>query len=266
MHRARRAPSGDRRPRVARAARRAPPLDAALARTPDVRPRPRGRRRARPHALAAVRERRRPRRDRPAEEVCASRPRSWPSSPRRARCARTSAPATSGTTSSTTRASRGASRAPRSRPSSTRARCNAATRRTTRSRAASAAVRLDDGTTWRPSGGSSGGTLRDALAFSKNAVAVRLTQEVGAHRVALVAQRMGITSPLDVVPSTRAGHEPGDAAGDGRRVRRDRQRRARPHAAPGHADRDRVRPRARALRAPRARRRSRAATRASCST
>ncbi len=71
-----------------------------------------------------------------------------------------------------------------------------------------AAVRLDDGTTWRPSGGSSGGTLRDALAFSKNAVAVRLTQEVGAHRVALVAQRMGITSPLDVVPSLGLGTSP----------------------------------------------------------
>ncbi len=71
-----------------------------------------------------------------------------------------------------------------------------------------AAVRLDDGTTWRPSGGSSGGTLRDALAFSKNAVAVRLTQEVGPHRVALVAQRMGITSPLDVVPSIGLGTSP----------------------------------------------------------
>ncbi|HEX9953141.1 MAG TPA: transglycosylase domain-containing protein [Rubricoccaceae bacterium] len=71
-----------------------------------------------------------------------------------------------------------------------------------------AEVRLGDGTTWRPEGGSSGGTLADALAFSKNAVAVRLTQEVGAHRVALVAQRMGITSPLDIVPSLGLGTSP----------------------------------------------------------
>ncbi len=71
-----------------------------------------------------------------------------------------------------------------------------------------AAIELEDGTTWRPSGGSSGGTLRDALAFSKNAVAARLTQEVGPHRVALVAQRMGITSPLDVVPSIGLGTSP----------------------------------------------------------
>ncbi len=72
----------------------------------------------------------------------------------------------------------------------------------------SAAVRLGDGTTWRPEGGSSGGTLADAMAFSKNAVAVRLTQEVGPSRVALVAQRMGIASPLDVVPSIGLGTSP----------------------------------------------------------
>ena len=72
----------------------------------------------------------------------------------------------------------------------------------------SVSVRLGDGTTWRPEGGSSGGTLADAMAFSKNAVAVRLTQEVGAHRVALVAQRMGIRSPLDVVPSIGLGTSP----------------------------------------------------------
>ena len=70
------------------------------------------------------------------------------------------------------------------------------------------AIRLGDGTTWRPQGGSSSGTLADALAFSKNAVAVRLTQEVGAHRVALVAQRMGITAPLDIVPSLGLGTSP----------------------------------------------------------
>ena len=72
----------------------------------------------------------------------------------------------------------------------------------------SAAVELSDGTTWRPSGGSSEGTLSDALAFSKNAVTARLTQEVGPHRVALVAQRMGVTSDLDVVPSIGLGTSP----------------------------------------------------------
>ncbi|WP_412062262.1 transglycosylase domain-containing protein [Rubrivirga sp. IMCC45206] len=72
----------------------------------------------------------------------------------------------------------------------------------------SAAVELDDGTTWRPSGGSSGGTLADALAYSKNAVTARLTQEIGPHRVALVAQRMGVTSDLDVVPSIGLGTSP----------------------------------------------------------
>ena len=72
----------------------------------------------------------------------------------------------------------------------------------------SAAVELDDGTTWRPSGGSSAGTLSDALAYSKNAVTARLTQEVGPHRVALVARRMGVTSDLDVVPSIGLGTSP----------------------------------------------------------
>jgi penicillin-binding protein 1A len=72
----------------------------------------------------------------------------------------------------------------------------------------SVAIRMGDGTVWQPEGGSSGGTLADAMAFSKNAVAVRLTQEVGAHRVALVAQRMGVASPLDVVPSLGLGTSP----------------------------------------------------------
>ncbi|MAQ92432.1 MAG: penicillin-binding protein [Rhodothermaceae bacterium] len=72
----------------------------------------------------------------------------------------------------------------------------------------SAEVELDDGTTWRPAGGSTRGTLADALAFSKNAATARLTQEVGAHRVALVARRMGVTSDLDVVPSIGLGTSP----------------------------------------------------------
>ena len=71
-----------------------------------------------------------------------------------------------------------------------------------------ATVELDDGTTWTPAGGSSEGTLIDALAYSKNAVTARLTQEIGPHRVALVAQRMGVESDLDVVPSIGLGTSP----------------------------------------------------------
>ena len=65
-------------------------------------------------------------------------------------------------------------------------------------------VQTDNGT-WAPAGGRSEGTLADALAYSKNNAAARLTQEVGPHRVALVAQRMGVTSTLDVVPSIGLG-------------------------------------------------------------
>ena len=71
-----------------------------------------------------------------------------------------------------------------------------------------AEVELDDGTTWRPSGGSTEGTLADALAYSKNSATARLTQEVGPHRVALVARRMGVTTDLDVVPSIGLGTSP----------------------------------------------------------
>ena len=67
---------------------------------------------------------------------------------------------------------------------------------------------LGGGRTWSPVGGTSPGTLADALAFSKNTVTARLTNEVGPHRVALVAQRMGVTSPLDVVPSIGLGTSP----------------------------------------------------------
>ena len=71
-----------------------------------------------------------------------------------------------------------------------------------------ATVELGDGTAWRPSGGVSAGTLEDALAYSKNAATARLTTEIGPHRVALVAQRMGVESPLDVVPSIGLGTSP----------------------------------------------------------
>ena len=92
-------------------------------------------------------------------------------------------------------------------------------------------IEVDRNDTWTPSGGVSEGTLEDALAYSKNAATARLTQEVGPHRVALVAQQMGVESPLDVVPSIGLGTSPvtllemvsayGTAANDGlRRVPR----------------------------------------------
>ena len=74
--------------------------------------------------------------------------------------------------------------------------------------AGDASFELDDGTTWTPAGGRSAGTLTDALAYSKNAVTARLTDEIGPHRVALVAQQMGIESKLDVVPSIGLGTSP----------------------------------------------------------
>ena len=67
---------------------------------------------------------------------------------------------------------------------------------------------LGGGDSWTPSGGTSQGTLADALAYSKNAVTARLTNEVGPHRVALVARRMGVTTPLDVVASIGLGTSP----------------------------------------------------------
>ncbi|MFN3597859.1 MAG: transglycosylase domain-containing protein [Rubricoccaceae bacterium] len=74
------------------------------------------------------------------------------------------------------------------------------------------AVDLGGGEVWRPSnsGRISGASLSltDALAFSKNTVAVQLGQEVGPARVAYVARQMGITSPLDVVPSLALGTSP----------------------------------------------------------
>ena len=71
-----------------------------------------------------------------------------------------------------------------------------------------ATVDLGDGEEWTPTGGASAGTLEDALAYSKNAATARLTEEVGPHRVALVAQQLGVESPLDVVPSIGLGTSP----------------------------------------------------------
>ncbi|HEX4299081.1 MAG TPA: PBP1A family penicillin-binding protein [Devosia sp.] len=48
-------------------------------------------------------------------------------------------------------------------------------------------------------------TLRDALAYSRNTVAAQLAWNVGPDKVVEVAQRMGISSPLQAVPSIALG-------------------------------------------------------------
>jgi 1A family penicillin-binding protein len=68
---------------------------------------------------------------------------------------------------------------------------------------------VDAGRTWEPSNsnGTYAGTitLRSALAQSANAATVRVSQDVGVNRVAALARRMGITSPLNPVPSLALG-------------------------------------------------------------
>jgi 1A family penicillin-binding protein len=68
---------------------------------------------------------------------------------------------------------------------------------------------VDAGNVWNPanSNDSYAGTitLRSALARSANAATVRVSQDVGVNRVALLAKRMGITSPLNPVPSLALG-------------------------------------------------------------
>jgi penicillin-binding protein 1A len=65
------------------------------------------------------------------------------------------------------------------------------------------------GRTWRPSnfGGDYSGTitLRAALARSANAATVRVSEHVGVGRVAAMAHRMGIVSPIRAVPSLALG-------------------------------------------------------------
>lgn len=67
-----------------------------------------------------------------------------------------------------------------------------------------------NGETWTPhnsGGGSSGAsmTLRQALTYSKNTIAARITNEIGPGYVARIARRMGITSELREVPSLGLG-------------------------------------------------------------
>ncbi|MDT0630353.1 transglycosylase domain-containing protein [Rubrivirga sp. S365] len=71
-------------------------------------------------------------------------------------------------------------------------------------------ITLDNGVVWTPTnaGGAASGelvSLRDGLAQSKNTVAARLVEEVGARDLARTARRMGIQSKLDAVPSLALG-------------------------------------------------------------
>lgn len=68
---------------------------------------------------------------------------------------------------------------------------------------------VDAGRVWRPdnSGNRYLGTitLRTALAHSANAATVRVSQHLGINRVVTMARRMGITSPLNSLPSLALG-------------------------------------------------------------
>ena len=68
---------------------------------------------------------------------------------------------------------------------------------------------VDAGRVWEPSNSNdtyAGAiTLRSALARSANAATVRVSQDVGVNRVAALAKRLGITSPLNPVPSLALG-------------------------------------------------------------
>ena len=68
-------------------------------------------------------------------------------------------------------------------------------------------------------------TLRRALMRSANAATVRLGEAVGERRVAALARRAGIRSPLDAGAGARARRRRGDAARAGDGVRAVRQRR-----------------------------------------
>lgn len=74
-------------------------------------------------------------------------------------------------------------------------------------------LRLPDGTLWKPRdmGATPDGrsTLEDGLVFSRNSVTAQLIGEVGADKVATLAQRLGVReSPLEAVPSLALGTSP----------------------------------------------------------
>lgn len=60
---------------------------------------------------------------------------------------------------------------------------------------------------WMPRSTATGGTLtlRNALAYSSNSVATKLTLEMGPYRIVETAKRMGIRSALNAVPSVGLG-------------------------------------------------------------
>ena len=71
-------------------------------------------------------------------------------------------------------------------------------------------ITLSDGAVWTPTnaGGEASGelvSLRDGLAYSKNTVAARLVEDVGARDLARTARRMGVQSKLEAVPSLALG-------------------------------------------------------------
>ena len=71
-------------------------------------------------------------------------------------------------------------------------------------------ITMSDGVVWTPTnaGGEASGdlvSLRDGLAYSKNTVAARLVEDVGARDLARTARRMGIRSTLEAVPSLALG-------------------------------------------------------------
>jgi penicillin-binding protein 1A len=71
------------------------------------------------------------------------------------------------------------------------------------------AIRLPNGTYYRPDNSDheylGAITLRDALAKSRNSVAVQIGQEVGMDSVAALARRMGIQSRIEPYPSSAIG-------------------------------------------------------------
>jgi len=74
-------------------------------------------------------------------------------------------------------------------------------------------ITIDANTTWRPGDVHDATyqptTLRDGLVYSKNSITVQLAQRVGTHRIAQLAQAMGVRqSSLDEVPSLALGTSP----------------------------------------------------------
>lgn len=71
------------------------------------------------------------------------------------------------------------------------------------------AIPLENGTVYRPANADGGYlgpiTLRDALAYSRNTVAVQLAMHVGLGRVVSMAQRLGIAAEIPAYPSSAIG-------------------------------------------------------------